>query len=240
MSTDQRTSTNGMMLRDGLLQALTRTYAQVLGRQGRTTTPFVRCSRATNRAHDFTWVGGVEGRELLMHGQGPLKVGRTSPLFEAVHKMHATANLNPYERKVLYGYVIGRHEGETIRGPLLTLAIRIEAARRRFLVARAFGFHQLHDPTIVVLKQVRGVDLDVRHLADRVNFEPVARPSVAVLQVCGSSRVTVLRSRVLKINFGIASATQATVRAVYRGQPTLQRSELMLSAEWAPSVPVER
>ena len=129
----------GRTLRDGLLSALTRTYAQVLARQGRTTTPFVRWSRVTNRAHDFAWLGGTESRELLLFGQGPLKIGRSSPLFEVVHKMHATASLNPYEREVLYGYpyVIGRHEGETVRGPLLTLAIRIEVAGDGFLVHAA-------------------------------------------------------------------------------------------------------
>src|SRR5947209_11673329 len=123
-------------LREGLLRALTRTYGQVLGRQGRTTTPFVRWSRVTNRAHDFTWLGGVEDRELLLRGRGPLQVRRGSPLFDAVQKMHATASLNPYEREVLYGYpyVIGRHDGETVRGPLLTLAIRIEVAGDGFLI----------------------------------------------------------------------------------------------------------
>src|SRR5579859_2477800 len=113
MSTDTNAPVFGKTLRDGLLHALTRTYAQVLARQGRTTTPFVRWSRVTNRAHDFAWLGGVEPKELLFHGRGPLKVGRTSALFEVVHKMHATASLNPYEREVLYGYpyVVGRPEG---------------------------------------------------------------------------------------------------------------------------------
>jgi hypothetical protein len=53
MSADQSTLDSGRPLREGLLQALTSTYAQVLSRQGRTTTPFVRWSRVTNRAHDF-------------------------------------------------------------------------------------------------------------------------------------------------------------------------------------------
>jgi len=123
-------------LREGLIRALTRTYAQVLSRTGRSTTPFVRWSRVTNRAHDFTWLGGVETRELLLHGRGPLQIRQTSSLFDAVQKMHATASLNPYEREVLYGYpyVIGRHEAETVRGPLLTMAIRIDVEGDGFLM----------------------------------------------------------------------------------------------------------
>src|SRR5579859_3088118 len=139
MSTDTNAPVFGKTLRDGLLHALTRTYAQVLGRQGRTTTPFVRWSKVTNRAHDFTWLGGIESQELLLRGRGPLQVHRGSTLFELVQKMHATASLNPYEREVLYGYpyVIGRHDGETVRGPVLTLAIRIEVEGDGFLVHAA-------------------------------------------------------------------------------------------------------
>ncbi len=115
-------------LKDGLLAALARVYGDILRRQGRTTTPFVRWSKVTKRAHEFTWLGGVETREVLLHGRGPLRIRRNSPLFEVVQKMHATATLNPYEREVLYGYpyVIGRREGETVRGPLLTLAVEID------------------------------------------------------------------------------------------------------------------
>lgn len=104
MTADRGIGPTARALPEGLLRALTRTYAQVLGRQGRTSTPFVRWSRVTNRAHDFAWLGGVESRELLLFGGGPLKVGRGSQLFDPVQKMHATASLNPYEREVLYGY----------------------------------------------------------------------------------------------------------------------------------------
>jgi very-short-patch-repair endonuclease len=74
-----------------------------------------------------------------MHGQGTLKISRASSLFEVVHKMHATASLNPYEREVLYGYpyVLGRRDGEAVRGPLLTLAIRVDAAGDGFLIDAA-------------------------------------------------------------------------------------------------------
>src|SRR5262245_13250720 len=123
-------------LKEGLLSALVSVYADVLRRQGRTTTPFVRWSKVTGRAHEFVWLGGVETREALLHGRGPLRVRRSSPLFDAVQKMHATATLNPYEREVLYGYpyVVGRLDGETVRGPLLTLAVRIEGEGDGFIV----------------------------------------------------------------------------------------------------------
>jgi very-short-patch-repair endonuclease len=126
-------------LKAGLLAALARVYGDVLRRQGRTTTPFVRWSKVTGRAHEFAWVGGIETREALLNGRGPLRIRADSPLFAPVQKMHATATLNPYEREILYGYpyAIGRRDGETVRGPLLTLAVRIEVHRDGFLVHAA-------------------------------------------------------------------------------------------------------
>ncbi|MBI4321618.1 MAG: ATP-binding protein [Chloroflexi bacterium] len=121
---------------EGLLPALTRVYGEVLRRQGRTTTPFVRWSEVTGRGHEFAWLGGIETREVLLHARGRLQVRRDSALFDTVQKMHATATLNPYEREVLYGYpyVIGRRDGETVRGPLLTISVRIEVEGDGFLV----------------------------------------------------------------------------------------------------------
>lgn len=126
-------------LKEGLLSALARVYGDVLRRQGRTTTPFVRWSKVTGRAHEFAWLGRLETCEALLHGRGPLRVRRNNALFDAVQKMHATATLNPYEREVLYGYpyVIGRRDGETVRGPLLTMAVRIEVEGDGFLVHAA-------------------------------------------------------------------------------------------------------
>jgi very-short-patch-repair endonuclease len=59
-----------------------------------------------------------------------LVFSRGDPLFDAIHKMHGTARLNPYEREVLYGYpyVVGRTREKKVRGPLLTLAVEITAA----------------------------------------------------------------------------------------------------------------
>ncbi len=43
--------------------------------------------------------------------------------------MYGTANLNPYEREILFGfpYVVGRVANRSVRGPLLTLAVEIVA-----------------------------------------------------------------------------------------------------------------
>ncbi len=50
--------------------------------------------------------------------------------------MHGTARLNPYEREILFGYpyVIGRVSGKSIRGPLLTMPVRIEPEGSGFVV----------------------------------------------------------------------------------------------------------
>src|SRR2546426_1102947 len=117
--TDREPRSAARRLTAGLLKALCDTYAELLRRQRTATTPFVRWSRVTSRAHDFTWMGGAETQETLMSQGRPLMVPRDSRLFDAIQKMHATATLNPYEREILYGYpyVIGRHEGDSIRGP---------------------------------------------------------------------------------------------------------------------------
>ena len=126
-------------LREGLLRALSHVYGDVLRRQGRTTTPFVRWSKVTGRLHEFSWLGGVERREVLLSDKGSLDVPHSSPLFAAVQKMRATAVLNPYEREILYGYpyVIGRRDSDSIRGPLLTVPVRIEERGDGFVVKRA-------------------------------------------------------------------------------------------------------
>ena len=73
------------------------------------------------------WLGGVLASEELVRDGVPLKVGSDSPLFGAVHKMHTTATLNPYEREILdrVPLLIGRKGGKPIRGPLLTIPASI-------------------------------------------------------------------------------------------------------------------
>src|SRR5439155_12113139 len=104
------------------------------------------------------------------------------PLFDAVQKMHATTTLNPYEREILYGYpyVIGRHEGDSIRGPLLTMPVRVESAGDGFTVHPAddvVRFNSLPFPVDAdtaahslavarVLEATPGFPLGARGLAD--------------------------------------------------------------------------
>jgi very-short-patch-repair endonuclease/KaiC/GvpD/RAD55 family RecA-like ATPase len=123
-----------------LLAAMCRTYADVLGRQRTAASPLARWTKATSRSQEFVWLGGAFDRDQLMLGaRESLVFSPGDPLFEAVHKMYGTARLNPYEREVLYGYpyVIGRSRSTTTRGPLLTLAVEIEAVRNHFEVRAA-------------------------------------------------------------------------------------------------------
>ncbi len=188
-------------LKEGLLPALARVYGDILRRQGRTTTPFVRWSTVTGRAHEFAWLGGVEKRETLLHGRAPLRIQRSNPLFPSIQKMHATATLNPYEREVLYGYpyVIGRRDGETVRGPLLTLVVHIEVAGDGFLVSaaddvvhvnmlpfRADGDLEGHEQKIRRMIDATPAlpleDLDLLHLAEALTreFDYVNRKDAAL------------------------------------------------------------
>ena len=66
-----------------------------------------------------------------------LRVPRESSIFESVQKMHATGDLNPYEREILYGYpyVVGRFEGRAIRAPLLVIPVTIRIEGSGFLVS---------------------------------------------------------------------------------------------------------
>lgn len=51
--------------------------------------------------------------------------------------MHATAELNPYEREVLYGYpyVVGRLDGRPVRAPLFTIPVAIDVQGAGFVVS---------------------------------------------------------------------------------------------------------
>jgi very-short-patch-repair endonuclease len=124
----------------GLLAALCRTYADLLRRQRTAATPFARWGHTTQRSHEFLWLGGTVDRDqLMLVDGGKVAFSRDEPLFDAIHKMYGTARLNPYERELLYGYpyVVGRLGDRAIRGPLLTLAVEIEAADNRLVVHAA-------------------------------------------------------------------------------------------------------
>lgn len=127
-------------LAPGFLEALCHTYADLLRRQRTAASPLVNWTHTTSRrSHDFVWLGGSFANEQLLRHDRPLVVSPGHPVFELVHKMYGTAKLNPYEREVLYGYpyVVGRHKGKTVRGPLLTIPVEIEATGNELRVTAA-------------------------------------------------------------------------------------------------------
>ena len=103
-------------------------YAELLRRQGHTASAFVRWGQTTGRSHAFAWLGGSVERETVLFRGEPQIVRAGMPIFDDLQKMRTTATLNPYERELMLGYpyVIGRREGETIRGPVLIMPIRLE------------------------------------------------------------------------------------------------------------------
>lgn len=127
-------------LAPGFLEALCRTYADLLRRQRTAASPLVNWTHTTSkRSHDFVWLGGAFRNEQLLHYDRGLVVAPGHPVYGPIHKMYGTAKLNPYEREILYGfpYVIGRRKGKTVRGPLLTLAVEIEAVGNELQVVSA-------------------------------------------------------------------------------------------------------
>ncbi len=98
-------------LKEGLVEALTSAYAALLKRQRTASAAYVRWTAAHARSHEFAWLG--TGPELLLFGNGKLRIEPTSPIYSSIQKMKATIELNPYERELQYGYpyVIGQADG---------------------------------------------------------------------------------------------------------------------------------
>jgi hypothetical protein len=115
------------MMKPGLIEALATAYAALIKRQRTASSAFVRWSSAHARAHEFAWM--EPGREEVMTSGRDIKVGPESSVHDAINKMMATAQLNPYERELLYGYpyIVGQVDGVTIRAPLFTIPISITA-----------------------------------------------------------------------------------------------------------------
>src|SRR5665213_192348 len=85
--------------------ALCRTYADLLGRQRTANSPLSRWSKSTSRSHEFVWLNGVfENARLMFATDSSLDFSPGDSLYEDVHKMYGTAQLNPYEREILLGY----------------------------------------------------------------------------------------------------------------------------------------
>src|SRR5262245_54345871 len=112
-------------------------YAELLRRQGHTASAFVRWGQTTGRSHAFAWLGGSIDRETVLFRGQSLIVRAGMPIFGDLQKMRTTATLNPYERELMLGYpyVIGRREGEAIRGPVLIMPIRLEGEGGELQVA---------------------------------------------------------------------------------------------------------
>ena len=111
----------------GLLSHLCQAYAHLLRRQRTASSAFVNWQDQTRRGHEFVWLGGAFDREVLMRDGRAIRIPRESTIFDSIQKMHATGELNPYEREILYGYpyVVGRIDGRPIRAPLLSIPVKI-------------------------------------------------------------------------------------------------------------------
>lgn len=118
----------------GLVEALTGAYETLIKRQRTASAAFVRWSSPHRRAHEFAWVDA--GEETLISSGRELRVPSSSPIYDALNKMMATIELNPYERELLYGYpyVIGHRDGKPIRAPVLTIPVSINAVSGELVI----------------------------------------------------------------------------------------------------------
>jgi len=118
-------ATDVPQLESGLVKALTSAYATLLKRQRTASAAFVRWSAAHTRTHEFAWL--IEGDETILFKVREIRITVGSPIYDAINKMMATIELNPYERELMYGYpyVIGNIQNIPIRAPLLTIPITI-------------------------------------------------------------------------------------------------------------------
>ena len=114
------------MIPPGLVPALCRAYADLLRRQRTASAAFVRWNEPGRRAHELAWIG--PGMEAVLTGGRDLRVTRDEPLHAELARLRASVELNPYERELRYGYpyVVGRLDGQTVRAPLLTVAVELE------------------------------------------------------------------------------------------------------------------
>ena len=121
---------------NGLLSAVCKAYAELLRRQRTGSSALVTWRDEAQRGHEFVWIAKAFDQETLMREGRQLRVQRDSAIFDSVQKMHATGDLNPYEREVLYGYpyIVGRLDGRAIRAPLLIIPVNIDIEGSGFTV----------------------------------------------------------------------------------------------------------
>lgn len=121
-------------LQPGLVESLTSAYAMLLKTQRTVSSAYVRWTQGHSRSHEFAWLDS--GRETLLMGGGDFTIEPESPIHQAIQKMMATMELNPYERELQYGfpYIIGQSCGTKFRAPLLTIPISITANGGRLII----------------------------------------------------------------------------------------------------------
>ena len=120
-----------------LISHLCQAYAHLLRRQRTASSAFVNWRDQTRRGHEFIWLGGAFAKEILIREGRAIRVPGGSLISGSIRKMHATGELNPYEREILYGYpyVVGRIDGRPIRAPLLSLPVKISVEGGGYMIA---------------------------------------------------------------------------------------------------------
>ena len=98
--------------------------------------------------------------------------------------MHATAELNPYERELFYGYpyVVGRIAGRPIRAPLLMLPIRVEAEGSSLLVCPDDETLRMNTLQFSTETDTAARELALKRLIERVPAFPIDDVAAQVLK----------------------------------------------------------
>ena len=118
----------------GLLRALASAYANLLKRQRTAASAFVRWATANARSNEFSWCS--QGIESFFQFNKELAVESDDPGYASVKKMMATAELNPYEREIRYGYpfIVGYAEGTAVRAPIFSVTVTIRSDGDRLII----------------------------------------------------------------------------------------------------------
>lgn len=177
-------STESPRLEPGLVEELTAAYAALLKQQRTTSTAYVRWSASHSRSHEFAWLEG--GREAVLMNSENVVITPTSPIYEAVQKMMATIELNPYERELRYGYpyVIGQIDGKMIRAPLLSIAIAITTDRDKLIISAAEDLVRFNSLPFRTEGDTAAQELALARLIDQTPALPLTSESLHAF--CGN------------------------------------------------------
>src|SRR5437879_4278268 len=151
-----------------IVRPLTSAYADLLRRQGNAASHFVRWTQTTGRAPGFVWLSGALSQEILLFRGEPYRIRADQPLFSVLDKMRATVTLNPYERELLLGYpyVIGRRNGEPIRGPVLLMPVKLEGQGGEIEVHPADEMVRFNSLPFRTEKDTEARELAIRRVID--------------------------------------------------------------------------